>query len=66
MSDRVKFLAYCVEIYKTAKQISGKQAYEIFRNHGVLDYILDCCGALHTTGAEYTVNSIDDFITAHS
>ncbi|GHU66406.1 hypothetical protein AGMMS49983_15980 [Clostridia bacterium] len=66
MSEQVKFLSYCVEIYKAAKHISGKQTYEVFRSHCVCDYILDCYGALHTTGAEYTADCVDEFIMAHS
>jgi len=65
MNPEVKFLAYCIEIYKADKQISGRQAYERFRHYGVLDYIIDCYGALHTTGAEYTIDSIDKFIESH-
>jgi hypothetical protein len=64
MSERVRFLAYCIEIYKAAKHISGKRAYELFRDHGVLDYVMDSFGALHTTGANYIVNDIDEFIEA--
>jgi hypothetical protein len=62
MSERLRFLAYCIEIYKAAKHISGKQAYELFRDHDVLDYVMDSAGALHTTGAEYIVNDIDEFM----
>jgi hypothetical protein len=64
MKDEVKFLAYCVEIYKDAKKISGKQVFSLFEQCGVLDYVMDCYGALHTTGPQYTVNDIDEFIAA--
>ena len=66
MDPEIKFLAYCVEIYKAEKHISGKQAYERFRNFGALDYIIECYDALHTTGAGYTIDSIDKFIEAHA
>ncbi|GHV28694.1 hypothetical protein FACS1894167_06440 [Synergistales bacterium] len=64
MRDEVKFLAYCIEIYKDAKKINGKQAFTLFEKYGVLDYVIDCYGALHTTGAQYTVNDIDGFIAS--
>jgi hypothetical protein len=64
MGDRVKFLAYCIEIYKDAKKISGKQAFSLFEEYGVLDYVMDCYGALHTTGSQYTINDIDEFIAS--
>ncbi|MDR1917139.1 MAG: DUF3791 domain-containing protein [Synergistaceae bacterium] len=64
MKDEVKFLAYCIEIYKDAKKISGKQVFALFEKYGVLDYVIDCYGALHTTGPQYTVNDIDGFIAS--
>jgi len=62
MSMKLRFAAYCVEIYKAAKNISGKEAYRIFSENNVFNYLLDCWEALHTTGAEYTINSIDKFM----
>ena len=62
ITTEVWFLAFCVEIYKTAKEISGQVAYKYLRRTGATKYIIECCDALHTTGAEYIVDSIDDFI----
>jgi hypothetical protein len=30
----------------------------------VMDYVLDYYGALHTTGAQYTIEDIDEFIAS--
>jgi hypothetical protein len=65
-NNRIKFLAYCVEIYKKTKKLSGQQTFVIFERHGVLDYIMDCYDALHTTGSQYTINNIDEFIAQHT
>ncbi|MCL2146487.1 MAG: DUF3791 domain-containing protein [Synergistaceae bacterium] len=62
VKNEVKFLAYCVEIYKSKKGISGKNAYNYLYRTGATDFIIDCYGALHTTGPLYIVDSIDDFI----
>jgi len=62
MSSELKFLAFCVEIYKNAKKISGREAFAIFQEHNVLDYIKKCYGALHTTSSQYIVDNIDEFI----
>jgi hypothetical protein len=33
-----------------------------FTQYGILDYIAECYGALHTTGPEYIIHDIDGFI----
>lgn len=62
MSDRGDFLIYCVEMYKDAKKLNGKQVAELFSSYDIWDYIYSCFEALHTTGAEYIVDDIDEFI----
>ena len=58
MDNATKFLVYCVEIYKTAKKLNGRQVIDIFNRYGILEYIVNCCTALHTTGPEYIVEDI--------
>ena len=62
MSDRGDFLIYCVEMDKDAKKMNGKQVAELFSSYDIWDYIYSCFEALHTTGAEYIVDDIDEFI----
>ena len=62
VKNKVKFLAFCVEIYKSEKGISGKNAYNLLCRTGAIGFILDCYGALHTTGSLYIIDSIDEFI----
>ena len=64
MSEQGRFLVYCIEIYKLAKQKTGRQVFELFERYGVIDYIMECYGALHTTGEEYIVDDLDRFIAA--
>ena len=64
MSAEGKFLVYCLEIYKAAKDMTGRQVIELFRRYGVTDYILSCYEALHTTGTNYVVEDIDLFLEA--
>ena len=64
MSKEVKFLIYCIEIYKNAKELSGKQAMALFDKYHVLEYIINYFEALHTTGERYIVNDIDLYIEA--
>lgn len=64
MSRQGDFLIYCIEQYKSAKQLTGKQVAELFTNYQVWEYIYSCFEALHTTGANYIVNDIDMYISA--
>ena len=62
MSERGRFLVYCIEVYKRAKGTTGRQVFELFERYGAIDYVMDSYGALHTTGEEYIVEDIDRFI----
>ena len=55
MSRQGDFLIYCVETYKNAKHLTGKQVAELFTRYRVWDYVYSCFEALHTTGANYIV-----------
>ncbi len=64
MSEEAKFMIYCVEEYKKAKSLTGKGVMELFRKYNIIEYLLACYGALHTTGGRYIVEDIDLFIQA--
>jgi hypothetical protein len=64
MSKESTFLIYCIEIYKNAKALSGKQVMALFTKYHVLEYIVSYFEALHTTGDRYIVNDIDLYIAA--
>ena len=66
MSEAGKFLIYCIEMYRRAKHISGRAAYEIFRSVGADDYVRRCYGALHTTGERHILDDIDEYISNHA
>ena len=65
MSKEGIFLVYCLETYKASKQMTGKQVIEMFMLYGVIDYILSCYEALHTTGTNYIIEDIDTFLETH-
>ncbi|WP_418474553.1 DUF3791 domain-containing protein [Frisingicoccus sp.] len=64
MSKEGNFLVYCVEQYRSAKGLSGKQVADLFNKFRVWDYIYSCFEALHTTGDKYIVEDIDLYIEA--
>ena len=62
MDNATKFLVYCIEIFKAAQKLSGRQVIEIFNQYGILEYIVNCYSALHTTGPEYIIEDIAGLI----
>lgn len=64
MSREGEFLVYCIEIYKSAKSLSGKDVMGIFTKYRVNDYIRRYFESLHTTGEKYIVDDIDLYIKA--
>lgn len=66
MYERIDFLVYCIENYKNAKGLKGKEAIEIFNKHGVIDYINASYESLHTTGREYIIEDLDIYIDARN
>lgn len=62
MSREGEFLVYCIEIYKSAKNLSGRQTIQIFTKYDVINYVKSYFEALHTTGEKYIVNDIDEYI----
>ena len=65
MDDKTNFLVYCIEEYKNAKKLNGKNVINLFNNYRVIDYINDYYDALHTAGRQYIVDDIDMYIKAH-
>lgn len=64
MSEEGKFLMFCIEQYKSAKNLTGKQVMDLFRKYKISEYIVSCFEALHTTGTNYIIEDIDLYIEA--
>jgi hypothetical protein len=60
------FIIYCIETYKSAKNMRGGEAFAFMRKNGVIGYIDRCYDALHTLGDSYIVWNIDDYISHHA
>lgn len=62
MSRQGKFMIYCAEQYKKAKNLTGRQLADLFSRYGVWEYVFACYEALHTTGTNYVIEDIDLYI----
>lgn len=66
MSEAMAFTVFCVEAYKNAKALTGKQVDALFRRYGLYDYLHESYDGLHTTGHQYIVKDIDAFIAVRN
>ena len=64
MNPRTRFTVFCLENYKTHRQMTGKQTAELFEKYGVYDYVYDFYDVLHTTGYQYINKDIDEYLKA--
>ena len=62
MDEKTDFIAYCIEEYRSAEGLSGKAVIALFNRYRVMDYIRAYYEALHTTGRQYIVNDIKQYI----
>lgn len=65
MSKELPFLILCIEEYKKFKYMSGKEVLDLFNEYNVCEYIIECYESLHTTGMNYIMNDIDEYILSH-
>jgi len=65
MSKEGNFLVFCMECYRAAKGMSGREVSAFFAKHGLYDYVIQYFDSLHTTGVNYIVADIDDYANKH-
>ncbi|MCT4617879.1 MAG: DUF3791 domain-containing protein [Marinisporobacter sp.] len=62
MDKMIDFTVFCLESYKRAHNLTGKDALKVFDDYKVFDYIKSFYDVLHSTGQEYIVKDIDMYI----
>lgn len=60
--DIALFVAFCIEEYGAAKEMTGEQVLDLFSQYGVTDYLSKCFEPLHTQGRQWLIEEIDEFI----
>lgn len=56
------FVSFCVEQYKHANQLTGREAMAQLDRYGVLDYLAENYETLHTQSHQWILEDIDEFI----
>lgn len=64
MSKELQFKTYCLILYMTSKGLTGRETQELFEKYGVLSYINEFYGVLHSTSDLYIIEDIDIYIEA--
>ncbi len=57
-----EFYCYTLEKYAISKSIGGLQAFALFKQYDVDEFLLDHYDLLHTQGTGYVIDEIDRFI----
>lgn len=60
--DRSYFLAFCIEEYKKAKDMTGTEVAALFFDKGVSEYLTCHFDVLHTQSRQWLTEEIDDFL----
>ena len=61
-TDILYFVSFCIEQFKMYKGLSGSETMKLFDQNGVTDYLANHFDVLHTQGAQWLVQEIDEFI----
>ncbi len=61
--DLAFFVSFCIEQYKNAKHLSGKEAATVLDQYDVLDYLAEHYEMLHTQSSHWLLEDIDEFIS---
>lgn len=57
-----QFLVFCLEEFKAAQEMTGAQAFDLFEQAGVFDYLQDGYDQLHTLGSAALIEDIQDYL----
>ncbi len=62
MSETLQFKVFCLEAYKAENKLTGYETVDLFKKFGVFEYLDKFYEVLHTTGRDYLIQDIKEFI----
>lgn len=62
MSRTLEFTVFCIEGYKQAHKLTGKETVDLFARYNIFEYITSFYDILHSNGQEYIIEDISDYI----
>ncbi|ABR46675.1 hypothetical protein Amet_0447 [Alkaliphilus metalliredigens QYMF] len=64
MDETLDFMVYCIESYKNAENLRGREAVELFNKYHVFDYIKASHGTQDMACREYIIEDLNMYIDA--
>ena len=62
MLRHMDFVVYCIEEYRNAKKLTGRQVINVFNKYNVYDFIEKSYDALHTFGGDEIAWNISQYM----
>lgn len=62
---KLEFVAFCIEQYKMATKQTGCEVEQLFRQRGVIGFLIDNYEILHTQGEQAIMNEIEGYLKHH-
>lgn len=62
---KLEFVAFCIEQYKKKTNSSGKDVEQMFRQRGVITFLLNHYDFLHTQGEHAIMKDIEEYLKHH-
>ena len=62
MLKHMDFVVYCIEEYRNARKLTGRQVIAIFNKYRIYDFIEKSYDALHTYGGEEIMWNISEYM----
>jgi len=60
--DILYFVSFCAENYKKHRDMKGYEVMALFDKYHVTEYLYDNYDVLHTQGASWLMQEIDEFL----
>jgi hypothetical protein len=62
--DELNFVVFCIEFFAEHQNINEDEAYDLLaeKSDCVDNYMIDCCGTLHTLSKEYLMEDFDEYL----
>jgi len=57
-----EFTLFCLEAYKTNRQLSGEEVFNLFQECDIFSFLENAYDVLHTQSLDYIVSEIDKLI----
>ena len=62
---KLEFVSFCIEQYKKAANMGGREVEQLFCQRGVITFLLDNYEVLHTQSAQFIQEEIVEYLNNH-